>query len=92
LSNFGTTSFRRASATTTRGHTGAISDRAWSTTKLVLSAESAGFIRDVTGSRAAPSVLSSAGSAFSIAYRTSAVSARRRAGRAFPGGRLPGAG
>ena len=77
LSNFGTITFKRASATSGSGHTGSISDSAWSATRIEL-VESAGAVA---------SALSSGGSSFSIAYQENAVTSARRL-RTFPGARL----
>jgi hypothetical protein len=76
LTNFGTMSFAGASATTTDGHTGTISDGDWSAVAVQLnpSASSSGFgsaqfASDTTSSGGAnPSSLSSDGSSFSVAY------------------------
>ena len=89
LSNFGTTSFRNASATSARGHTGTISDRSWSRTRLNLTGLPSGFIDAASTSGASPSALSSAGSAFSITYKPAGAAARNPSRRVFPGaGRL----
>jgi hypothetical protein len=79
LSNFGTVDFTGASATTTDGHTGSISDSEWSAAAVQLNPESAssGFDSSAqfasTGSSGAatPSTLSSDGSSFSVAYASS---------------------
>ena len=76
LSNFGTVNFTGASATTTDGHTGTISDSDWSAAAVQLNPEatSSGFGGGAqfasTGSSggATPSSLSSDGSSFSVAY------------------------
>jgi hypothetical protein len=82
LTDFGTVTFTSSSATTTDGHTGPISDQAWSAAAVSLtpSAGSAGFqgVDLPTGGgsgSATPSSLSSDGSSFSVAYAASAVSA-----------------
>jgi hypothetical protein len=76
LADFGTVKFTSASATTTDGHTGAISDSNWSTAAVSLtpgaSSGLGGVALDagqVSGS-ATPSTLSSGGSSFSVAYAT----------------------
>jgi hypothetical protein len=81
LTNFGTVNFTSASATTTDGHGGSISDSAWSTAAVSLTpgAGSAGFEGVDLGSgqssgSATPSSLSSDGSSFSVAYSARATS------------------
>jgi hypothetical protein len=79
LSNFGTVNFTGASATTTGGHTGTISDSNWSAAAVQLNPEatSSGFGGGAqfasTGSSggATPSSLSGDGSSFSVAYSSS---------------------
>jgi peptidase A4-like protein len=75
LADFGTVQFSGAGATTTDGHTGTISDSAWSTAAVQLSpsASQLGFgdaqFASYQGSAGAtPSSLSSDGSSFSVAY------------------------
>jgi hypothetical protein len=69
LSNFGNVQFTRASATSVRGHTGAISDSRWSATKIEL--DTGGnrppFVGE-SSTGALPSALSASGSAFSVSY------------------------
>jgi Peptidase A4 family len=77
LTDFGTVKFTSASATTTDGHTGAVSDPNWSTAAVSLTpGASSGFggVALSTGQgsgSATPTTLSSDGSSFSVAYSTS---------------------
>jgi hypothetical protein len=82
LTNFGTVDFTSASATTTDGQTGSISDSNWSTAAVSLTpgAGSAGFegvdlAAGQSSGSATPSSLSSDGSSFSVAYAASASGA-----------------
>jgi hypothetical protein len=75
LTDFGTVHFTNASATTTSGHTGTISDSSWSATAVTLSpaASSMGFAGyspggPVGSAGATPSALSSDGSSFSVTW------------------------
>jgi len=77
LTNFGTLRFASASATATNGHTGTISDAAWSATRIDLASETGGpgrgpdfgpFAPISQGTRAVSSGLSAGGSAFSITW------------------------
>jgi hypothetical protein len=75
LADFGTEQFSGASATTTDGHTGTISDSAWQTAAVTLSptASQDGFDTQFTSygsdsAGATPSSLSSDGSSFSVAW------------------------
>lgn len=96
LANFGTVKFTNASATTTDGHTGTISDSQWSAAALSLSpsASSPGFgasqfASQQTSAGATPSGLSSDGSSFSVTWSANAGSATPTsgsAGSAYPGG------
>jgi hypothetical protein len=81
LTDFGTAQFSSASATTTDGHTGSISDSAWQTAAVQLSpsASEQGFGAQFTSygsdsAGATPSSLSSDGSSFSVAYSADASS------------------
>jgi hypothetical protein len=73
LANFGTTRVSRARATTTRGHTGTISDAAWSATAISLVPEFGDprFDRAASIGQATPEDLSAAGDAFSVVYAAS---------------------
>ncbi len=75
LADFGTIDFSNASATTTGGHTGTISDPDWSAAAVSLSPSAqdmgiggAQFASQSSGAGATPSSLSSDGSSFSVAY------------------------
>jgi peptidase A4-like protein len=81
LADFGTVQFSGASATTTDGHTGTISDSDWQTAAVQLSpsASQQGFgaqfaSYDSGSAGATPSSLSSDGSSFSVAYSADASS------------------
>jgi hypothetical protein len=82
LADFGTAQFSGASATTTDGHTGTVSDSDWQTAAVQLSpgASDQGFGAQFTSygssnsAGATPSSLSSDGSSFSIAYSADASS------------------
>jgi hypothetical protein len=78
LTDFGTVKFTSASATTTDGHTGPISDSNWSTAAVSLTpgASSSGFggvdlSSGQSSGSATPSTVSSDGSSFSVAYSAS---------------------
>jgi hypothetical protein len=76
LTDFGTVRFSSASATSTSGHTGAISDSAWSATRVDLVSDMRGpggpgfgpFAPASGGTRTATSALRSGGSAFSVTW------------------------
>jgi hypothetical protein len=70
LSDFGTISFSRASATTARGTRDSISSPRWSNTKITLSQVQGGpgFAEFAAGRAAKPSAVSTDGSGFSVAY------------------------
>jgi hypothetical protein len=82
LADFGTVQFSGASATTTAGHTGTISDSNWETASVALSPSSSqqGFggqfasYGDSSSGGATPSSLSSDGGSFSVAYAADASS------------------
>jgi hypothetical protein len=84
LANFGSVSFRGARATTSGGHTGAVSDAAFVTTRLDLS-ESGNNVSSMAGALA--SALSAAGSSFGVTYRD-AVAARAKPVATFPASHL----
>jgi hypothetical protein len=82
LADFGTIDFSGASATSTNGHTGTISDPDWSAAAVSLSpsAQDMGFggsqfTSQQSSAGASPSSLSSDGSSFSVAYSADAGSA-----------------
>jgi hypothetical protein len=91
LADFGSTGFSSARATTTAGHTGAIQDRRWTTTKISLAEGGHRFVGGAVASTATavPSSLSAKGSAFTVTYRgsssgsASVQSARVTADRLF---------
>jgi hypothetical protein len=71
LADFGSAGFGSASAVTTTGHRGAITDRAWTTTKISLAPSGRQFVSDSGAymATAVPSSLSAGGSAFTVSYR-----------------------
>jgi hypothetical protein len=71
LANFGTTTFGSVRATSATGHTGTISDPAWSAVAITLSARARGlrFATDQGSGTAAPANLSPAGDAFAVTYQ-----------------------
>jgi Peptidase A4 family len=74
LANFGSASFASATATTTRGHRGAIADPAWARTAISLSAHANGDIgTDLTlpgsSAEAAPGDLAASGDGFTVTYQ-----------------------
>lgn len=97
LADFGTAQFSGASATTTDGHTGSISDSAWQTAAVQLSpgASQSGFgdaqfASYGSGSAGAtPSSLSSDGSSFSVAYSADASSGSSSDGSGAAGSGSP---
>ncbi len=71
LANFGTAVFSSARAQSENGHTGTVSDAAWSSTRIRLSPAGAHLtsVRSATGSGAAlPSGLSDGGTSFSVSF------------------------
>ncbi|HWD75272.1 MAG TPA: G1 family glutamic endopeptidase [Solirubrobacteraceae bacterium] len=97
LADFGTVQFTNASATTSDGHTGTISDPSWSATAVTLSpsAGNLGFAGyDPTApsgsAGATPSALSSDGSSFSVTWTADSSGAIPTSGSAGSG--YPGAG
>ncbi len=86
LTDFGSTSFAFASARSGTGHVGAISDRAWGTTKITLLPTGSGpsaFVvyRGAGAGTATPSSLTRSGTAFSVAFGTVPLSVNRFMGR-----------
>jgi hypothetical protein len=79
LTNFGTIAFSASSATTAGGHTGTISDPAWSATAIQLQTGSGSFRRfaAASGAGASPSAVSADGSAFSVAWQQGVALPRR---------------
>jgi hypothetical protein len=89
LTNFGTVTFSKAKATSTRGHTGTISDHAWKGRPVSLASEGssrasplAQFVDEVTAVRIAPTTLARGGSSFAVEWRRSPHSAPGKAGTA----------
>ena len=74
LADFQTTHFGQASATSTTGHTGTISNPSWSATAIFLSSAGRRFggagISNASG-QATPLALSASGSAFDVIYQSS---------------------
>jgi Peptidase A4 family len=76
LANFGSTSFANAKATSTTGHQGTISDRAWSATSIALRADrgrafGGRFTADSGSGGASPGDLTATGDGFAVAYEES---------------------
>ena len=79
LADFGTVRFMSSTATSTSGHTGTISDPAWTPTRISLASTDGGPVPDPfgpyasasTGVEAVPTRLSTGGSAFSITWSQS---------------------
>jgi hypothetical protein len=70
LAKFRTLTFTKASATTSDGHTGTISDTAWSPTMIELADIANGpFSAETTVSGALPSALTSNGASFAVAWQ-----------------------
>jgi hypothetical protein len=74
LADFGSVAFSAGSATAANGHKGPISDSAWSPTALELLGLSGGlgsarFGQSATVGTATPTSLTSAGSAFTVAWQ-----------------------
>jgi hypothetical protein len=71
LADFGTASFTLARVKAAGGHVGAISDRAWSTTKIRLAPSGRRFVASggrLTEGTASPTGLSAAGTAFKVRF------------------------
>jgi hypothetical protein len=77
LADFGSAPISSASATTTTGHRGTLSDGHWTATKIDLAATGRQFIADPGASlvTAVPSALSAKGTAFTVTYSGSATPA-----------------
>ncbi len=92
LADFGTASFTLAGAQTTSGHSGAISDRAWSTTKIKLTPNGRQFVvggGGATDGAATPSDLTARGSSFKVTFQSASIQGTRLARAAaamVPGG------
>jgi hypothetical protein len=74
LADFGNVDFNRAAVTSVSGHRGAITNRGWTATKIKLMPSGPHFVFAGGTGEAIPSVLSAAGSAFSVAYRATKAS------------------
>ena len=74
LADFGTTTFASAQATSATGHTGTISDPAWSAVAITLSPRERGlrFAADQGSGTATPAGLTPAGDGFAVAYQAAA--------------------
>jgi hypothetical protein len=71
LADFGSASFRLARVKTAGGHVGAISDRAWRTTKIRLAPGARRYVAyggSLTAGTASPTGLSAGGTAFSVRF------------------------
>jgi hypothetical protein len=79
LTDFGTVRFTKATATSSSGHTGTISDSGWTATRISLVSGGGGpdafgpFAAATTGTQAVPSALSTGGSAFSVTWGQTAA-------------------
>lgn len=74
LADFGSTTFSRARAMSTAGHTGSISDRKWGATRITLASRGHHFIDASAGpalAQASASSLSANGSSFTVTYMAS---------------------
>jgi hypothetical protein len=92
LADFGSASFTLAGAQSTSGHTGAISDHSWGTTKIKLTPSGRRFVLNGGGASdgaASPSGLSARGSSFKVTFQSSSIQASRllrAAAASVPGG------
>jgi hypothetical protein len=72
LTNFGTVNFTGANATNTAGHTGVVTDPAWTAVQIDLQSATNGhhrrFAADQNATDATPTALDAAGSSFSVSY------------------------
>jgi Peptidase A4 family len=92
LTNFGTVAFSHASATSKRGHTGTISDPAWSSTVQELASEAVPdpskmqqFVEQATAVQILPGVLTPSGRGFSVTWARSGAPKASPARTAPPG-------
>jgi hypothetical protein len=94
LANFGTVQFSNASATTTDGHTGTISDSDWAAQPVTLGGGSSDVSYDGQSSNAgaAPSTLSPDGSSFSVSYQGAGATSGSSTGSDGSGGYGDGSG
>jgi Peptidase A4 family len=83
LANFASATFGSASARTTAGHSGSISDPAWRWTRITLKPGGRRFasygVQGTSAPAAAPTALSSRGSVFKVDYRPGSARGRRAA-------------
>ncbi len=73
LADFGSATFSHASAVTTAGHVGTISDRTWTRSKITLASRGSHFIgqrASGASASASPTSLARSGSSFSVTYRS----------------------
>ena len=95
LADFGAAGFTAASAVTTTGHRGSITDRQWTATRISLAAGGRQFVSDPGAymATAVPSAPTSDGSAFTVTYRGLGTPAGPVQGHLVAGDRLirPGA-
>jgi hypothetical protein len=87
LTDFGTVRFTGATATTTGGHTGTISDSAWTATRILLESTSRTgedpggpyggpyTAAEIAATKATPTALTSGGAAFSVTWSQAATGA-----------------
>jgi hypothetical protein len=72
LANFGSAAFGGARAQSTRGHAGSISDAAWRSTKIKLTATGSRYVANAdpgsAGASATPAALQAKGTSFSVTY------------------------
>jgi hypothetical protein len=99
LANFGSVNFSGTTATTSDGHTGPISDPAWTATQVVLQGGAGGFggpqftsADASSGAGATPSSLSSNGQSFSVAWSDGASSSSTGVGAGSAGSAGSGSG
>jgi hypothetical protein len=99
LTNFGTVKFSSATATTSDGHTGTISDPSWSADAVTLDTATgldpfSRFATNQGSAQATPSALSASGNAFSVTWSNTGASSGDGSTGADPGygGGYPGGG
>jgi len=82
LANFGSTAFAKATATSTSGHQGAISDPAWSATSIALRSDGhrafggGRFASDSASAAASPGDLTATGDGFAVTYEEATTQAQ----------------
>lgn len=94
LADFGKIHFSRVSAETVAGGQGAVVSSLWNTTRILLgySKRAGAFVATATKGRATPSVLGSAGSAFTVTYARPTASSGRAGTGSSSGNPTPGVG